>query len=98
MQVRLSHGLGREEVRRRLRGHAHELAGGVPGGMAQVETSWPCEDRMDMTVTAMGQALRGDIAIGDSEIVITLALPLALSLFEPMISGAIRDQGQKLLA
>lgn len=98
MQVSLSHNLGREEARRRLRDHAHELAGGVPGGMAQVETSWPSDDRMDMTVTAMGQAMRGDIAIGDSDIVITLNLPMALSFFEPMISGAIRDQGQKLLA
>ena len=50
MQVPIPHQLGREEARRRLRENGHKMADSFPGGMAQVETSWPSEDRMAMAV------------------------------------------------
>lgn len=98
MRVAIPHDLDREEVRHRLRSRSHEIADHIPGGMADVETDWPSEDRMNMTVSAMGQNLNGAIEIEDRQLVIDLALPAALSFLEPMISGAIRQQGQKLLS
>ena len=41
MQVPIPHQLGRDEARRRLRENGHKMADNFPGGMAQVETSWP---------------------------------------------------------
>jgi len=98
MQVSISHDLGRDEVRRRLKSRSHELAGAIPGGTAQVTTEWPSEDRMSMAIQAMGQALSGHIDIRDKEIEVVLMLPPMLGFIQPIIEGAIRQQGQLLLA
>ncbi len=97
MRVAIPHDLDHDVVRQRLRSRSHEIADHIPGGMAEVETSWTSEDRMGMTVRAMGQELHGAIEIEANQLVIDLALPAALSFIEPMIAGAIRQQGQKLL-
>ena len=98
MEVAIPHNLGRDEVRRRLRDNSHKMADAIPGGMAQVSTSWPSEDRMDMAIAAMGQALVGHIAIHDANVVLHMDLPPALGFLEPIVEGAIRQQGQQLLA
>ncbi len=98
MRVTVPHDLSREEVRQRLRERAQDLAGSVPGGMAQVTTNWLNDDTVDLAIAAMGQNLTGSIAIEDRQVVIDLTLPLALSFVEPMIAGTIKEQGQKLLA
>ena len=41
MRVPLSHDLGKDEVRRRLQSRSHEIGQYVPGGLADVTTSWP---------------------------------------------------------
>ena len=98
MEVAIPHALGREEARRRLRENSHRMGEGIPGGMAQVRTSWPSEDRMEMAIDAMGQSLAGHIDIADSQVVLTFELPPALGFLTPIIEGSIRQQGQKLLA
>ena len=40
MQVAIPHDLDRETVRQRLRNNSHKIADHVPGGMADVQTSW----------------------------------------------------------
>ena len=54
MRVPIAHTLPKEEVRRRLRERSHEIANFIPGGMADVTTGWPNEDRMDLSVRARG--------------------------------------------
>ena len=98
MRVPIAHQLPKEEVRRRLRERSHEIASFVPGGMADVTTGWPHEDRMDLSVRAMGQGIDGRVLIEDHQVVFEVDLPPALSFVEPMIAGAIRDKGRKLLA
>lgn len=98
MRVPIPHDLPREEVRRRLRERGPEIGKFVPGGMADVTTSWADEDRMNLSVKAMGQGIDGQVIIEESQVVFQIDLPPALSFVEPMISGAIRQQGQKLLA
>ena len=98
MQVAIPHDLGRDEVRRRLRSRSHELAGAIPGGMAEVATDWPSEDRMNMSIHAMGQMLRGHIDIRDREVEVVLMLPPALGFIQPVVESAIRQQGHRLLA
>lgn len=97
MRVAIPHDLEREVVRGRLKSKGHEIGDHIPGGMAEVQTSWPTEDQMALDISAMGQTLRGTIDIEESQLVINMDLPGALSFLEPMISGAIQKQGQKLL-
>ena len=98
MEVPIPHNLGREEVRNRLRTRSHMIADGIPGGMAQVTTGWPSEDRMTLDIAAMGQALTGHIDIHDSQVVLHMDLPPALGFLTPIVEGAIRQQGHKMLA
>ena len=98
MQVPIPHSLGREEARRRLRANGHRMADGFPAGMAQVETSWPSEDRMALSIQALGQAVVGHIDVEDAQVVLTVDLPPALGFIEPLVAGAIRQSGHKMLA
>ena len=98
MEVAIPHNLGRDEVRNRLRTRSHTLADAIPGGMAQVSTGWPSDDRMTLDIAALGQALTGYIDVQDSQVVLHMDLPPALGFLEPIVEGAIRQQGHKLLA
>ncbi len=98
MEVAIPHQLGREESRRRLQANSHKMAEGFPAGMAQVETSWPSEDRMALSIQAMGQAVVGHIDVEDTQVVLNLNLPPALGFIEPLVAGAIKQSGQKMLA
>ncbi len=97
MRVPIGHQLGKDEVRRRLRSRSHEIANFVPGGMADVTTTWPTEDIMALSVVAMGQGIDGKVIIEDTQVIFEINLPPALSFVEPMVSAAIRSKGQKLL-
>ena len=97
MRVPIPHDLPKEEVRRRLRERSHEIADFIPGGMAEVTTGWPDEDRMTLGVRAMGQGIDGQVLIEERQVIFEVNLPPALSFVEPMVAGAIRDRGQKLL-
>ena len=97
MRVAIPHDLPRETVRERMRSRSHEIADHVPGGVAEVVTDWPTEDRMTMRISAMGQNLDGRVDIEEGQLVFEVDLPLALGFLEPMIAGAVRQQGQKLI-
>ena len=97
MRVAIPHTLGRDEVRRRIKGRTHEIADFLPGGLAQVTTTWPREDRLDLNIAAMSQQITGTIDIQDRELVFTIILPPALAFVEPIVERAIAEKGRKLL-
>ena len=87
MRVSLPHDLGKDEVRRRMHAHGHEIGNYFPPGMATVETDWPHEDRMDLYITAAGQRIEGGIDVMEDSVVIELDL----------LERAVRKHGGKLL-
>ena len=97
MRVPIPHALPKEEVRRRLASRSHEIGNFIPGGMAQVSTDWPGEDVMTLAVRAMGQGINGRVLIEERQVVFEVDLPPALAFVEPMVAGAIRQQGTKML-
>ena len=97
MRVAVPHNLPKDEVHRRMKASTHQIADHIPGGIAQVDTSWANDTCMNIAVTAMGQQLRGTVTIEDRELVIDMDLPLALSFVEPIVAGAIRTQSAKML-
>ncbi|MFM5894966.1 MAG: polyhydroxyalkanoic acid system family protein [Novosphingobium sp.] len=96
MRVPIPHSLGKEEALRRLHARSGEIGKMLPSG-AQVLVSWPREDRMALAVSAMGSQLNAAVDVAETEVVIELDLPGALKFFEPMIRGAIEQNGRKLL-
>lgn len=97
MRIAIPHSIGKDEARRRVRERSGEIANFVPG-FASVSTNWQSDDRMDLTVGAMGQEMTGSIEVGESEVAFTVELPVALSFVEPMIRSQIEAKGRKLLA
>jgi len=97
MRVAIPYTIPQDQVRERLKSRSHEIADHIPGGMAQVTTDWSSDDRMTLTISTMGQNLHGIVDIEENQLVFEIGLPAALGFLEPIISGAIRQQGQKLL-
>ena len=97
MRVSLPHDLGKEEVRRRMQAHGHEIASYFPPGMAQVQTDWPHEDRMSLTITAAGQRIDGGIDVGEDHVLIEMDLPAILGFLRGTLERAVRKHGGKLL-
>lgn len=97
MRVSLPHSLGKEEVRRRMHEHGHEIGGYFPPGMATVETSWPNEDRMNLHIIAAGQKIEGGIDIAEDSVVIELDLPAILGFLGGTLERAVKKHGGKLL-
>jgi hypothetical protein len=98
MEVAIPHSLGKDTVRQRLKSRGHLIGEGIPGGMAEVTTGWPSEDQMTMVVTAMGQSINAHVDIEEHQIVFVVDVPPALGFIKPIIEGAIRQQGEKMLA
>jgi hypothetical protein len=96
MRVAIPHALGKDEARRRIGSRIHELGDFLPG-MATVQSRWTGEDQLRLDVGAMGQSITGTIEVAEAEVVFDIDLPAALGFIEPMISGAIRSQGTRLL-
>ena len=97
MRVPISHDLPKEVVRERLRSRSHEIADFIPGGVAEVQTAWPSDDRMTLSVKAMNQGIEGQVIIEESQVIFEVDLPLALAFFEPIVAKTVRDEGQKLI-
>jgi len=97
MRVRLPHTLGKEEVRRRMHEHGHEIANYFPPGMATVENSWPDEDRMELAITAAGQRIEGGIDVAEDHVVIAMDLPPLLGFLRGTLERAVRKHGGQML-
>lgn len=98
MRVTLPHDLTKDEVRRRMRAHAGEIADFFPAGLAKVSTGWPNEDRMSITAEVVGYAIPGGVDIRDNEVVIEMDLPLLLGLMKGPLEAAVKKEGKRLLA
>jgi hypothetical protein len=98
MRVTLPHDLTKEEVRRRMHKHAHEIGGFFPPGLASVTTAWPSEDRMTITAVVMGQTIPGGVDVREKDVVIEMDLPLLFSVMKGPLEAAVKKEGQRLLA
>jgi hypothetical protein len=97
MRIAIPHNIGKDEARRRVRERSGEIPNFIPG-FASVATTWLDEDRMNLTVGAMGQQLTGAIEVGERDVAFTVDLPAALSFVEPMIRSQIEAKARKLLS
>ena len=98
MRVTLPHDLTKEEVRRRMRAHAGEIADFFPAGLAKVRTDWQDEDRMSITAEVVGYSIPGGVEVRDKEVVITMDLPIILGLMRGPLEAAVKKEGGRLLA
>ena len=96
IQVDLPHKLGKEEARRRIAGNVHKLKDHIPGGAAQVESSWS-GDELKLDVSAMGQTVQALIGVDDNVVHCRVLLPGMLGMFARPIEAMLQKKGNVLL-
>ena len=96
IQVDLPHKLGRDEARRRIANNIHKLTEHIPGGAAQVESSWT-GDELDLNVNALGQTVDAKIGVEESKIRVRVMLPGMLAMFAGPIEAMLQKKGNILL-
>lgn len=94
--VDLPHNLGVEEARRRIQGGIGKLKDHVPGGSAEVRSSWD-GNRMNLNVQAMGQEVDARIDVQERVVRVEVVLPPMLGFFGRQIEGLLKKQGAKML-
>jgi hypothetical protein len=94
--VDLPHNLGAEEAKRRMRGGIGKLKDHIPGGSAEVESSWE-GDRMNLRVQAMGQEVAGYMDVREKIVHVELMLPGMLAMFAGPITAMLKSTGTELL-
>lgn len=97
MQIDLPHQLGRAEAKRRIQSRIGELAGYIPGGAAEVNSSWPEEYRLALDVAAMGQKVDATIEVEERIVRLNLELPMMLRFASGAIEAVIQRKGGDLL-
>lgn len=95
--VDIPHSLGRDTAKVRLAGNIGSLGRHIPGGVADLQSSWPTPDRMLVTLVAMGQRLSVTLDIGDTVVRASFMLPGVLGFAADAISAAVRREGSQLL-
>ncbi|SFR83666.1 polyhydroxyalkanoic acid system family protein [Sphingomonas jatrophae] len=95
--VDLPHSLGRAEAKRRVAARLGELPGHLPGGAAEVHSTWRSEHELALDIAAMGQRLSATLDIQDRIIRVTMALPPMLAFMAGAISAAVQKKGSQLL-
>ena len=96
IQVDLPHSLGREEARRRIADNVHKLSDHIPGGAAEVASSWQ-GDELSLTVGALGQTVDAKIGVDDSVVHCRIELPGILAMFARPIEAMLQKKGSDLL-
>jgi len=96
--VTISHDLGKDEARTRVRDGFDQLKGAMTGGMMfKFSEEWTSEDTLSFTAKGLGQNIVGTIDIFPAHVRITATLPGLLATIAETVTGKIEKQGKILL-
>jgi Putative polyhydroxyalkanoic acid system protein (PHA_gran_rgn) len=94
--VMISHQLGRDEAKRRLENGLGYIRNQLAAFVSSAEFGWTGY-RLDFSLTAIRQSIRGRIDVDENFVRVELSLPLLLHLLSKPIVARIRSDGQRLL-
>lgn len=96
--VTISHDLGKEEARRRVRDGFDKLKSQMTGGMMfKFAEDWTSEDTLSFNAKGLGQNITGQIDIFPQHVRIEVTLPGLLATIAETITGKVEQQGKLLL-
>jgi hypothetical protein len=96
IQVDLPHKLGKDEARRRIAGNIHKLKDHIPGGAAQVDSSWS-GDQLKLDISALGKTVEALIGVEENVVHCRVLLPGMLGMFAGPIEAMLQKKGGILL-
>jgi hypothetical protein len=97
--VNIPHQLGQQEARRRIEegfGRMREQMTGPMGGMMTFAERWE-GNRLHFEGSGLGQKITGRVDVRAESVEIQLDLPEMLAAIADLLTGKIRQEGQKLL-
>lgn len=96
--VTISHDLGKDEARRRVRDGFDKLKSQMTGGMMfKFVEDWVDEDTLTFNAKGLGQNITGQIDIFPQHVRIEVTLPGLLATIAETITGKVEQQGKLLL-
>lgn len=96
--VTISHDLGKDEARTRVREGFDKLKGAISGGlMFKFQEEWTSEDTLSFTAKGLGQNITGTIDIFPQHVRIIATLPGLLATIAETVAGRVEKQGKLLL-
>ncbi|MEO1135674.1 MAG: polyhydroxyalkanoic acid system family protein [Pseudomonadota bacterium] len=96
--VTISHDLGKEEARTRVRNGFDKLKSAMTGGMMfKFDETWTSEDTLSFTAKGLGQNITGAVDVFPAHIRITATLPGFLATIAETIAGRVEKEGTLLL-
>jgi putative polyhydroxyalkanoate system protein len=93
----IPHRLTREEARRRIQGEIAKLRQQHGHLLHGVNESWS-GDRLDFSLSAMGQSVAGNLLVGDHAVDIEVELPWLLALLAGPVKQRVEREGRVLLS
>jgi hypothetical protein len=97
MHFDIPHDLGKADARRRIEAGLPKLGVHIPGG-GTVEPDWHGNDRLTLSIKAMGQKITADLAIGESVVTGTVKIPMMLSMMAGPIGEFVKTSAEKMLS
>ena len=96
--ITLSHDLGLEEARHRVRNGFDKLKSQMTGGMMfKFSEEWTSDDTLRFTAKGLGQNITGQIDVFPQHVRIEATLPSVLAAIAETITGKVEEQGRLLL-
>lgn len=96
--VTVSHELGKDEARRRIRDGFGRLQKQLSGGMMfSFQETWAGEDTLEFTAKGLGQNIAGKIDIFPEHVRIEAMLPGILATLAETVMGKVEKEGKLLL-
>ncbi len=96
--VTISHELGKDEARQRVRDGFDKLKNAMTGGMMfNFSEEWTSEDTLSFTAKGLGQNITGTVDIFPEHVRITATLPGLLASLAETVAGRVEKQGKLLL-
>ena len=96
--VTISHDLGKDAARTRIREGFDKLKGQMTGGMMfNFTEEWTSEDTLSFQAKGLGQNITGQIDVFPQHVRIVVTLPGLLATVAEAITGKVEKEGRLLL-
>jgi len=97
MTASIPHRLTRVEAKRRIQEQLGSARREFAASMNNVQESWT-GDRLDFSLTTLGQSISGHLDVGDHAVDVDVDLPWFLAMLAGPVRRQIEDRARRLLA
>jgi len=96
ISVTIPHQLGRAEARKRIEDGFGDLSRHLGGKAGALDKRWD-GDRLDFSLTSLGQSICCHVDVADALVTVEVILPGFLAMIAGKVQGTLRKEGQLLL-